>query len=342
VAAERRSLAGPFAQPVQPGGTISSVPLPSTSFAPAPYAPRPVFPTAFGYPYGGVYVENPISGYFNGVANLTSAYGQYQQDYQRGRLLNQEVERSKLATRRAWVEYQMWEQSLQPKAEDVRLQKLELELRRAMNNPPVAEIISGDSLNTLLRSARDLQSRGAYGPTIPVDPETLQQLNLSSTPGVNVALFKDGGKLRWPFALRDTPFDSDREKTQELVYRAIKETQADELSPSTLRELKGKVVSMENTVERMARDMSLQESIEARRYIDELSKAVKSLEHREATASLNKRTVPQGRTVAEVVQYMTRNGLNFVAALPGSEGAYRAMHHYLVSYNYGTMQASRR
>src|SRR3954468_22290161 len=90
-----------FAQPVQPGGTISSVPLPSTSFAPAPYAPRPVFPTAFGYPYGGVYVENPISGYFNGVANLTSAYGQYQQDYQKGRLLNQEVERSKLATRRA-------------------------------------------------------------------------------------------------------------------------------------------------------------------------------------------------------------------------------------------------
>src|SRR5262245_9502488 len=125
--------------PIQPGGTISNVPtvqIPS-GFAPVSVQPRPFYPTGYGYPWGPIYIESPIGGYFNGVANLTSAYGQYQLDYRRGQLLNQEVERSKLATRRAWLEYQMWEQSLQPKAEDVRMQQRELALRRAMNNPPV-------------------------------------------------------------------------------------------------------------------------------------------------------------------------------------------------------------
>src|SRR5437667_12258827 len=74
-----------------PGGGFPAVPTtPAQSPYHTPYAGvRPVYPPA-GLPapgYGGVYVEGPVGGYFNGVANVVGAYGQYSKDYPQSRLL---------------------------------------------------------------------------------------------------------------------------------------------------------------------------------------------------------------------------------------------------------------
>jgi hypothetical protein len=118
----------------QPGGTITSVP----SAPPPYYGVRPVYGATGGfYPgFGGNFIESPVSGYFNGIANLTSAYGQYGKDYQQARLLNQDVERSKLASRKAVIEQQMWEQSLQPTAEDIRKKRKERNCARPTTTRP--------------------------------------------------------------------------------------------------------------------------------------------------------------------------------------------------------------
>jgi hypothetical protein len=336
-----------FASPqLPPGGQITSVP---TTPARSPYGSgyvniRPVYTSGGGYPgYGGVYVQDPVSGFYNGVANLTSAYGQYIQDYQQARLLNQDVERSKLSTRRMLIEQQEWEQARIPKAEDVRRYKMEQELRRAINDPPVTEIFSADALNILLRNVKDMQAKGGYGPLVSIDKETLEHINLTVTAGANIALFKDGGKLRWPFALRDTPFDKDREQAQDLVYKALKETEADELSPATQRQLKATIGNMDKALERMGPEMSIPDSIQARRYVDELSRAVTALEHRTASDSLkNKKVTPQARTVGDLVLHMTKNGQQFAPALQGEEGPYRALYQGLVTHSFGTMQSMRK
>ncbi len=329
------------------GGRITSVPATpaQTDFYTTPYTsvrPAYVSPGYYGPGYGGYYFESPISGYYNGVANLVGAYGQYAKDYQQARLLNQDVERSKLATRRALIEQQLWEQSLQPKAEDVRRYKMEQELRRALNDPPLSEILSADALNTVLRSIQDMQSKGGYGPVVPLDDEVLQKVNLTATAGANIALFKDGGKLRWPYVLRDTPFNNDREKVQDLVTKALKETQSDELSPATMRELKATLGNIDKTLEKMGPEMSIPDSIQSRRYVEELSAAVKALEHPSASNYLNKKWTPQGRSVGDLVNYMSKSGLRFAPALQGEEGPYRALHLALVSYSLGTYQSMRR
>ena len=81
-----------------------------------------------------------------GLGDLTRSYGQYQQDYQKGRLLNQEVERSKIETRlRLYQEWRYYE-SLRPMAEDVRVATLERELNRARRQPPISDILAAKSL----------------------------------------------------------------------------------------------------------------------------------------------------------------------------------------------------
>jgi len=330
-----------------PGGAIPNVPTtPAQSPYHTPYSGvRPTYGgTAVVPGYGPTVIQNPGVGYFNGVANVVGAYGQYSMDYQQGRLLNQDVERSKLTTRKAFIEQQMWEQSLQPTADDVRRKNMELELSRAMNSPPIGEIVSGVSLNSLLTNIQSMQSKGGYGPTVPLSQETLDRINLTPTAGSNVSMFKDGGKLKFPFALRDTPFDGERAQIQDLVYKAVKETQNDELSPATLRSLKSVTSALDSKVDAMARstELNIPDVIQAQRFINDLKATTAALQSGNATAGLNRKWQAQGRSAGDLVQFMTSNGLRFAPAQQGEEGAYRTLYQSLVSYNYGTMQAMRR
>jgi hypothetical protein len=262
-------------------------------------------------------------------------------NYQQSRLMNQDVERSKLATRRALIEQNMWEQSLQPKAEDVRRYKMEQDLRWAINDPPITQILSADALNILLRNVLDIQARGGYGPIVPLDKDVLDHVNMTAMPGANIALFKEGGKLRWPFVLRDTPWDKDRENVQDLVYKAVKETQADDLSPATLRALKAAISNIDASLDKMSPEMTISDSLQGRRYVEELNAAVRGLQQPSATSYLNKQSLPQGRSVGDLVGFMNQKGLRFAPALSGEEGAYRSLHQALVSYSRGAMQSMR-
>jgi hypothetical protein len=256
--------------------------------------------------------------------------------------MNQEVERSKLDTRKAFIEQQLWEQSLQPTPEDIRRRNQELDIRRAANDPPLSEVVSGQALNTLLENIKSMQAKGGYGPNVPLDDEVMKHINLSATLGPTTALLKDGGKLKWPFALRDTPFDADRQKIGDSIARATVEAMSDELSPATVRSMRGSLADLEAKLDRMAPEMSLTDSMQARRYLDELKGTARALEQPTASASLMKKWDPQARSVGELVAYMTKNGLRFSPALQGEDNYYRSLHHSMVTFNYGTSQTARR
>jgi hypothetical protein len=89
-------------------------------------------------------------------------------------------------------------------------------------------------------------------------------------------------------------------------------------------------------------DMSIPDTIQAQRYVTELNEAVAALQHPNASNYLNKKWTAQGRTVGDLVMYMTQNGLQFAPALRGEEGQYRAMYSSLLTYSIGTKQASAR
>src|SRR5947208_2402406 len=132
------------------------------------------------------------------------------------------------------------------------------------------EIISGGALNVLLKNIQDIQNRGAYGPSVPVESEVMSKINLTATPGASIAMFKNGSKLKWPFSLRDTPFDAARTTMQDMVNRALQEVEADELSPATVRSMKTTLDGMDATLDKLIPDMPFNDALLARRYIDEL------------------------------------------------------------------------
>ena len=185
--------------PSQTQATAQPTFVPPASPAPVP-TPYPIYGGYPGYPT----IQGPTAGYLNGVANVTNAYGQYQNQINQARLTNQQVEQEKIRTRRMFLEQRRYEQSLIPTAEDLRRQRQILDLRRALNDPPLTEILNGDALNTLLKNVQELQSRAGWsgvGPTVLLDREQLDRVHVTGGGGGSVAAF-GGGKLKWPYALR--------------------------------------------------------------------------------------------------------------------------------------------
>jgi hypothetical protein len=53
----------------------------------------------------------------------------------------------------------------------------------------------------------------------------------------------------------------------------------------------------------------------------------------DAVDYLNGKYKAKGKTVADLVKYMTDNGLQFARATPGAEAAYTTLYHALVAYD---------
>jgi len=328
-----------FVPTAPPAGQAPPVPTVTTSVPTAGFVPPQPVPFPGFFPGYSSYYD-PQGGYFRGVGDLVSSYGQYYQNVNQARLTNQSVEQEKIRTRRMLIEQHRYEQSLIPTANDVREKNRQTDLRRAMNDPPLPEILSGDALNVILRNIQSAQQAGAYGPTVPLDEDQLRRIQVTGGGGGSIAVFREG-KLRWPFALRDTPFDEPRTKVTDLMNQAMKEASTDELRPATVRGLTQAISSLDSAIEKNAADMELSQIIEARRYLSELRDGARVLQNPNVGNYLSKKWSAQGRDVRELVQNMTSQGLRFAPSVRGDEAAYQSLYQALATYNYAFAQARR-
>jgi hypothetical protein len=306
-----------------------------------PVAPAPAYapPPAYGYP-GYPVRQGPVAGYLNGQANLVNSVGQYQTQYQQGRLLNQEVEREKMKTRQMLNDQLAYEEASKPKAEDVREQQRQLALRRARNDPPLNEIWSGQSLNTLLSAIQDVQVKaGVRGPLVPLDESLLKHVNVSGRPTeLPPTVLRDGGRVRWNLVLQDPRFMMEREKIDQLLPQAVKEVSMGDPQFVTFNALKTAVDALDKKIETSARELSIQDLVSAHRSLDEVSKAVSLLKQPNAANYFNGAWQARGNNVGELVEHLSRNGLKFAPAGASDQTYYSALYQSMLTYDSGLVR----
>jgi hypothetical protein len=147
-------------------------------------------PYSYGYGAGAGY--GFAGSAYSGLANLTNAYGQYAQDYQKARMLNQEVERSKIRTRMMILDELRAIEASRPKADDVRKYNLERDLARARKLASITDILSAKSLNDLLTPVKAAITKGQRGPALPLDQDLMQRINVTPNKALNIGLVKTG------------------------------------------------------------------------------------------------------------------------------------------------------
>jgi hypothetical protein len=291
-----------------------------------------------GYGWGTQWMMNPYQGYLRGAASLTTANAEYQLTIQQAKLTRQEAIRSAIQTRRAWIEQAEYERAHMPDPEKIRQEQLRRELDHARVSPPLTEVWSGRSLNALLRHLIAQQGQGVRGPNVPLNEDTLKSINL--TPGdsrANAGLLKDRAALQWPQPLQAEIFKEPREDLNRRLKDAVNTVRSGNATPdpATINDLEADLKRLQETLEANVSALSLDQYIEANRYLRQVGSAVTALKDRNVSNYLNGSWSAKARSVAELVKYMADKGLWFAPATPGEEPAYLSLYHSLAAFDAG-------
>jgi hypothetical protein len=292
--------------------------------------------------YGTQWMQNPYQGYLSGAADITRANAEYYQTIQQARLTREEARRSSLQTRRALIEEIEWEREHMPDPEKIRQKALERELSRARVGPPLNDIWAARSLNALLRHLIAQQGQGGKGPTVALNEEMLDRINvrIGNTRG-NVGLLKNGGQLRWPLPLMREPFKEAREKLNELLIIAYKSADRGVRPDSgTISELRANYKKLAEALDANVNRMSFNDSLEAKRYLNHVKSTIDALKDANVLNFFTKNWKANAHNVAELVRFMSDKGLEFAEATPTDEAAYVALYHALVAYDHGMQRVA--
>jgi hypothetical protein len=313
---------------------------------PAGYAPPQVnvnqYAPNYG-PYAGVPYYNPTGGGLSGAADAINAQGEFQQQFQQARLMNQDVERSKLDTRRAKIEQWQWERDNTPTLEQTRERDQYWQLRQNLNDPPPAQIWDGTALNKIYNAIKQTLPPDTPGPPVPLAPGVAPRISL--TTGVTNAgkgVFTSGPKLRWPLPLQDDAFDGLRTDIDKLMKTAYDEVVTGDVDGKVLLKLKRDLDQFDAILKAKIEEMTPTDNIHGKRYVRELRDTVKVLEQPEAHNLFVADRSDQAQTVDELLKGMSARGQKFAPALAGAEPAYNSLYTSLVAYYNTLTQPPRR
>lgn len=292
-------------------------------------------PVAGGYPYAFPYFQTPANGYLTGGASVISSQGQFMVNKQQSALMNQQVEQSKIDTKRKTFDNWLYEREKTPTLEDERERQQQQELRRAVNQPPITEILSAKSLNDLLFDLQKMAAQGVQGPRIALEQDALKHINVTTgTNEGNIGLLRSGTNLSWPLGISGL---SDSKKVrgeiESLLTQARSQAMQGQVDPGVLLALKKDIDNLGRIVKSHVADMEPMDYIGAKRYLTELSHAVEVLQQPNARNYLDGKYAAKGGTVDELVQYMTQSGLRFAPATQADSAAYVSVYNGMAAYD---------
>ena len=307
--------------------------------APFGYAPPP---PGYANPYG--YTPTRAEGYLNGIAAVTTASADYQQQIQQAKLTQEQVERSKLDTRRAIYDEMQYEYKNRRTSDQVVAEDQAARLKRSRNNPPSTIIWSGDALNDLLMGIHQTEDHcGVSGPQIPLNPQVLQRINVTAgtTPGT-IGLFRTGGPLRWPLPLLDDRFTPLRTNIDNLVGPCIESVLTGVLDAKKLQALLKAIDELKDAVAAATNDQTPSDNIAAMRYANQLYQAARLADRRQRREFLQRQVGsprPDGRR-ADHVSVEQRPALR--PAADGDEPSYSALYRSLLEYDTAMLRMTSR
>jgi hypothetical protein len=289
-------------------------------------------------PYGGFYPgwgESPIGGYMRGYADVISSLTQGMIDEQQSRMVREQVNQAKIDTRRKQYDEWLYERNTMPTVEDDRERQRIENIRRARNDPPPSEIWSGHALNQLLTAIQQQAAQNVRGPTIPVAPDVVNRINVSSgtaTGTGTIGMLRDGGTLTWPAVLQRPAFDEQRKRLDDLAARAYEEAKSGPAKGETVDGMTEVANQLTSEISRQIANLTPTDFSRARSFVRELESTINMLQNPNVANYVTRKWAAKGSTIGEVVDNMTAQGLRFAAATRGDEGAYNAMYNGMAAY----------
>jgi hypothetical protein len=283
--------------------------------------------------YGGS-CGDPYNGYLTGGAAVISAQASFLVSKRQSDVLHQQARSAAVDVQRKIYEEWKYERNDQPTLEQIRREGWEQAYKRAIFNPPLYDIWSADALNRIFDHASRIQGRGLTGQTIPLDDETVKQINFSTGVAGNIGALKDKGKLHWPTVLERKEFGTERNLFTHLAADAVRQgAMNNKVDSGTIEAMETNLAALNEKLAERIRDLSPDNYVGAKHYLNELAQALRILKRPDLAKFLNNEYAARGKTVGELIRDMSSLGLRFAPAVSGNEAAYNALYRGLVAYD---------
>jgi hypothetical protein len=204
---------------------------------------------------------------------------------------------------------------------------------RLPRNPAASEIWTGKPLNDLLKLILKHKLNKARSPAL--EKDALKHINVTdgAAHGNAGMLLKDNGNLKWPEALKKPPFDKVQSQLAKNIKAAVDQLKANKpLDDSQVKEIRADSKDLRQTLESRSADLTDTQYIESKRFLNGLSDAVKALADKSAVKHFNGTWTPRGKNIAELVWWMSKQGLIFAPATLGDESTYNSLYNSLRDY----------
>src|SRR5262249_36630479 len=107
-----------------------------------------------------------------------------------------------------------------------------------------------------------------------------------------------------------------------------------------IKKLRGILNNMVDELKEHMDDITIYQHVEAKRFIKEMQAAANTLQDSNVGNFFNGKWSAKGQTVFDLVDYMSKQGLRFAAAVGGNEPSYIALHRALADYDMALGQVS--
>jgi hypothetical protein len=313
---------------------------PYASMVSNPYAASAGYDNSYN-PYGYGYYD-PYDGYLRGAADVIGAQGRFLVSTQQAYQMREQVRAERVANRRRIFDEYLYEREKAPTAEDDRQKHMLEQLERSRNNPPITEVWSGKSLNDLLADLRKYPpSKNEAGNLVniqqlPLDEEGLKHVNVTAGAGNggNIGLLKNEGRLNWPVAMSEPQFKELRERTNSLAQAAVRQAEFNgRVDGGTILQMSNDVNNLNRLLRQNSGDLPFGLYIEAKTFLNNLGAAITALGQPDVGNYFTGKFALKAKTVPELVEEMSKKGLQFAPATPGDEAAYAALQQALANYD---------
>ena len=204
---------------------------------------------------------------------------------------------------------------------------------------PMTDVHNGKATNALLEIVRKNADKGIKFQAVMLSEDTLKRINVVRKAG-NLGLIRDNGKFSWPDAFTgavkdvDSVLNADERKAVEVLTRNLVAA-AYQHKPLDAKDLTKLRKQLEAAKNRMAFRIKLPQSDReaAFRFLDSFNEACVALEGKEGPVYAQYRKfVAGGKTVQELAEYLTSNGLRLAPGMPDDESAYRTLHAAIADF----------
>src|SRR5262249_30250144 len=138
---------------------------------------------------------------------------------------------------------------------------------------------------------------------------------------------------RWPLALQGEAYQEEVRRLNQRAAEAVKLAEfKGQVDAGTIRDMMDDVRKLRAKVGANINDLTPSQHIEASRFLNQLDDALRALQQPDVADYLGQKYMAQGKTVGDLLEFMMRKGLSFAPAVSGDEGAYQALHNYLVGF----------